>query len=132
MATNYRSTVGRKQRSRTAASRVATREQPASIRPLPPVAWAANVPDQVWEDVGRTLKLSGRELQIVRGMFSDKIQYAIAADLGISPHTVHTHIERLYHKLEVTNRSQLLVSIMTVFVTLAASARVTPPARPTV
>jgi DNA-binding CsgD family transcriptional regulator len=87
-----------------------------------------NFGDQGWVEVGRTLNLSGRQLQIVRGMFDDKIQYSIAADLGISPHTVHTHIERLYRKLGVTNRAQLLMRVMTEFVTLVATRKIAPPA----
>ena len=96
--------------------------------PATPFSGSASFSEHAWSEVSRTLGLSGRELQIVHGMFNDKIQYAIAADLGISPHTVHTHIERLYHKLEVSNRAQLLVRVMTVFVALAASSRISPPA----
>ena len=84
-------------------------------------------PDQQWAEIGRALNLSARQLQIVRGIFDDKIQYAIAADLGISPHTVHTHIERLYRKLGVTNRAQLLMRVMTEFVTLVAPRTIVPP-----
>jgi DNA-binding CsgD family transcriptional regulator len=56
----------------------------------------------------RSLKLSGRELQIVRGVFDDYTELAIAKNLNISPHTIHTHCERLYHKLAVTDRVKLV------------------------
>jgi DNA-binding CsgD family transcriptional regulator len=89
---------------------------------------SASFSDFAWEEVRRTLKLSGRETQIVQGMFNDKIQYSIASDLGISPHTVHSHIVRLYNKLGVSNRAQLLIRIMTVFVDLAGAAKPSTPA----
>jgi DNA-binding NarL/FixJ family response regulator len=78
--------------------------------------------DQAWAEIARSLKLSGREVQIVRGLFDDEIEYAIAASLDISPHTVHTHIERLHRKLAVTDRAQLFIRIMTEFLALTASA----------
>ncbi len=98
------------------------------LRPSLPVQETPSFPEHAWDEVGRMLRLSGRELQIVRGMFNDKIQYAIAAELGISPHTVHTHVERVYHKLWAANRAQLLVRVMTAFVALAASAKIPAPA----
>ncbi len=102
-------------------------EARAEVRPSLPVHETPSFPEHAWDEVGRMLRLSGRELQIVRGMFNDKIQYAIAAELGISPHTVHTHVERVYHKLGATNRAQLLVRVMTAFVALAASAKIPAP-----
>jgi DNA-binding NarL/FixJ family response regulator len=50
-------------------------------------------------------------LQIVRAVFDDQTEYAIAADLGISPHTVHTHFERLHRKLAVSDRVQLVLRV---------------------
>lgn len=65
----------------------------------------------VWACLAERLSLSERELQIVQGIFDDSHQEAIAAKLGISAHTVHTHIERLYHKLHVASRVELVVRI---------------------
>jgi DNA-binding CsgD family transcriptional regulator len=77
--------------------------------------------DEAWAAIGRSLKLSGRELQILRGMFDDRIEYAIAVDLGISRRTVHTHVERLHRKLGVANRAQLLMRILEEFLALTAA-----------
>ena len=74
--------------------------------------------DQAWREIARSLTLSVRELQIVRGIFDDHTDFAIAADLGISPHTVHTHIERLHHKLAVADRVELVLRIVLEFVAL--------------
>jgi DNA-binding CsgD family transcriptional regulator len=58
------------------------------------------------------LRLSGRELQIVRGVFDNHKETAIAADLGIAARTVNTHMERLYRKLTVTTRVALVLRVM--------------------
>jgi DNA-binding NarL/FixJ family response regulator len=65
-----------------------------------------------WAETARALRLSGRELQIVRGVFDNHKETAIAADLGIAPRTVDTHMERLYRKLTVTTRVALVLRVM--------------------
>ena len=83
---------------------------------------------QAWEEIARSLKLSGQELQIVRGVFDDYTEFAIANNLNVSPHTVHTHCERLYHKLAVTDRVKLVLRVMDEFLALTvASETVLPP-----
>jgi DNA-binding NarL/FixJ family response regulator len=71
--------------------------------------------EQAWAEIARSLRLSARELQIVRAVFDDQTEYAIAADLGISPHTVHTHFERLHRKLAITDRVQLVLRVTEAF-----------------
>lgn len=66
---------------------------------------------QAWECLAARLSFSARELEIARAILDDKKELAIARQLGISPHTVHTHLERLYHKLGVTSRVELVVHI---------------------
>lgn len=88
------------------------------IRPV----GSAMFSEQAWEAIARSLKLSGRELQIVRGIFDDDTDFGIAQSLGISLSTVHTHVERLHRKLAVMNRPQLLLRVMQEFVTLTVSS----------
>ena len=57
------------------------------------------------------LKLSPRALQLVRGIFDDQTEEAIAYDLRISADTVHSHLRRIYSRLGVYSREQLLVFI---------------------
>lgn len=64
-----------------------------------------------WADLARNLSLAPRELQVVQGVFDDLKEFAIADDLGISPHTVHTYLERVYRKLSVGSRVELVVRI---------------------
>jgi DNA-binding NarL/FixJ family response regulator len=65
-----------------------------------------------WQAIAGRLNLSPRELQIVRCVFDDRKEKAIAAELAISSHTVHTHLVRLYRKLRVASRIELIVRVM--------------------
>ena len=51
-------------------------------------------------------ELSGREIQIMRGVRDGKTNMEIGAELGISPLTVKNHIQRILRKLQVNNRAQ--------------------------
>jgi len=75
-----------------------------------------------WDSLARHLEISGREFSILRGIFDNQVEFAIAKDLGISAHTVHTHVERLHRKLQVTTRTQLVIAIMAKFLLLTESA----------
>jgi DNA-binding NarL/FixJ family response regulator len=89
---------------------------------------AAMFSDQAWEEIARGFKLSGRELQVIKDIFDDLTESAIAAHHGVSPHTVHTYCERLYRKLAVTGRVKLVLRIMDEFLALSAAPRnVLPP-----
>ena len=76
------------------------------------------ISEQAWLEIARSLRLSPRELQILRGIFDDHTEFAIAVDLGISPHTVHTHIDRLHRKLGVVDRVTLVLRVMDEFLAL--------------
>jgi DNA-binding CsgD family transcriptional regulator len=79
---------------------------------------AAMFSEQAWGEIAHSLKLSGRELQIVREVFDDHTEFAIANNLNLSPHTIHTHCERLYHKLAVTDRVRLVLRVTNEFIAL--------------
>ena len=81
-----------------------------------------------WKEIGASLRFTRRELQIVRGVFDDSTEFAIGADLGISPHTVHTHLERLRHKLAVIDRAALILQVVEQFLKLTeAPGSAIPP-----
>ena len=65
-----------------------------------------------WRTVASRLVLSDRERNIIRAVFDDQKESAIAAQLGTSPHTVHTHLVRLYRKLGLSSRVELVVRIV--------------------
>jgi DNA-binding CsgD family transcriptional regulator len=82
--------------------------------------------DVEWRELAESLELSDRELQIAKGVVADLKEATIASRLGISRHTVHTHLERLYRKLGVSSRNALLVRLFSTYI--EANRRSTPAA----
>ena len=70
-----------------------------------------------WKRIAQSLHISNRELQIIQGIFDDRKEFAIAYELTISVHTVHTHLERLYRKLGVSSRVGLILCILSEYLT---------------
>jgi DNA-binding CsgD family transcriptional regulator len=62
-----------------------------------------------WDAVSHRLRLSKREAEIVALLMADLAEREIASQLNISAHTVHTHLERVYRKLQVKSRCALVV-----------------------
>ena len=84
-----------------------------SLRPKPILRRDRSIlPYDAWRVIANSLRISDRELQIIQEIFDDRKESAIAADLTISVHTVHTHLERLYRKLGVNTRVGLVVCIL--------------------
>jgi ATP/maltotriose-dependent transcriptional regulator MalT len=82
-----------------------------SIKPKPIIHRDRSImSSNEWRRIANSLRISGRELQIIQEIFDDRKESAIADDLTISVHTVHTHLERLYRKLGV--RAGLVVCIL--------------------
>ena len=52
--------------------------------------------------------LSEREIQILRQLERGLSYKGIAAELHISPHTVHTHIKNIYEKVHASGRADVL------------------------
>jgi len=77
--------------------------------------------DGAWHEIAWALEIAPRELEIVRQIFDDRTEADIARELGISPHTVHTYVERIFHKLNVTSRVQLVVRVVEQQNTLATA-----------
>jgi len=65
-----------------------------------------------WLRIADRLEFLRREIEIVRLVFQDAPDQAIAAELAISVNTVHTHLKRLYSKLGVTSRAGLILQIV--------------------
>ena len=75
-----------------------------------------------WDALIQHLHLSEREAEIVECILRHADdEPSIAARMNISSHTVHTHLERLYRKLEVSSRSQLVTTIFITYTTLNQS-----------
>ena len=80
--------------------------------PLSPTVGSSLLSRDTWDRLRDSLKLSDRELQIVQGIFEDQKQESIAYNLGISPHSVNTYIQRIYSKLRIGSRPQLILRVM--------------------
>jgi DNA-binding CsgD family transcriptional regulator len=73
-----------------------------------------------WEVLRLGLSLSTRESQIARLVLDDVPEEEIAMRLSISPHTVHAHMGRLYKKLQVHSRHQLVLRFFHEYVSSSA------------
>jgi DNA-binding NarL/FixJ family response regulator len=58
------------------------------------------------ETEGRSMPLSKREREILQKVADGSTTRQVATDLGISPHTVKTHLERIFEKLGANDRAQ--------------------------
>src|SRR5579859_6584016 len=83
------------------------------------------IPSGMWIHLARLLGLSSREVQIVKLIFDDRKLVSIAFELGISPKTVGTYIQRLYTKLHVSSRTQLILRVVGEYLCLLASGDAT-------
>ena len=71
-----------------------------------------------WRLIAASLRLSTRELQIVQCVFDGANEATVARELGISCHTVHTYVRRLYRKLGVRDRCELLIQVFASYMSL--------------
>lgn len=67
---------------------------------------------EAWLRTANRLRLSARELEVVQHIFDGHSEARIAWLLHISPHTVHTYIKRIYTKLEVSDRCELILRVV--------------------
>ena len=65
-----------------------------------------------WKQLRDSLSLTRRELQVVNGIFAGLNETMIARLLGISPHTVHSYLDRVYRKLRVNTRVDLVLRVV--------------------
>ena len=64
-----------------------------------------------WNAVASRSGLSTRQLAIVQAIIDGLHEDSIGARLGLSPSTVHTHATRLHRKLDVHDRTSLVVRV---------------------
>lgn len=55
------------------------------------------------------MTLTKREREVLRGIAAGLSERKLAVDLGVSPHTVHTHIKKIYRKLQVNSRAEAVL-----------------------
>ena len=86
-------------------------------------AWLRDLPQcplavEKLHAIGMSLNLTARELQIIQGILDGRHEDSIAGELGISKHTVHAHLGRVYKKLNVDCCTGLLLRIFNEYVAL--------------
>ncbi len=92
---------------------------------------ASLLSEHAWLEIARTLGITRRELQIVQSVFDNQHEADIAKRFEISPHTVHMHLNRLFKKLTVTSRTELVLRIVEQMITITLSeTAVLPPICP--
>ena len=64
--------------------------------------------DSLAERLERSVRLSRQEKFVFRAILDGKSNGRIAKEMGLSVHTVRTYVERVYEKLNVGNRYELL------------------------
>jgi DNA-binding CsgD family transcriptional regulator len=66
------------------------------------------------EILRKRFDLTGREAEVLRWIVQGKSNRDVAAILACSPRTVNKHLEQIYHKLEVENRTAAAMLAMRV------------------
>lgn len=69
---------------------------------------------QQWEVIGKQFRLTKRELTVAVLIFEGRTRRQIAYRLDCAPGTVRTYIDRLFAKLEVTDRLGMALRVVRV------------------
>lgn len=69
-----------------------------------------------WNLIVAILHLSNREQEIATALLEGQKERGIAHALSMSPHTVRTHMKRMYRKLQVNDRTELVTTIFLAYV----------------
>lgn len=64
-----------------------------------------------FDQFAKTYSLTGREIEVVEQLYGGRTNAQIAANLNISEGTVKIHLEHIFRKVGVKNRTALLVRI---------------------
>ncbi len=75
-------------------------------------AYRGFIPNTAWQSLRESLRLSPREVEITQYVLAGEKGGNIAESLGISRHTVDTYLRRLYTKLDVSSRQQLILRVL--------------------
>ncbi len=79
-----------------------------------------------WAAMALAANLTGRELSVAMLIFEGKTRYQIARALHCAPGTVRVYIDRLFAKLEVTDRLGMALRLVRLHLALRPAAN-SPP-----
>ncbi|MGA3065576.1 MAG: helix-turn-helix transcriptional regulator [Tepidisphaeraceae bacterium] len=64
-----------------------------------------------WKGLVRALDMSGRQAEIIELILQGKKDKQIAMEMGLSKHTVRTYLNRIFARMEVTDRLGLVLRV---------------------
>ncbi|MEZ6104187.1 MAG: helix-turn-helix transcriptional regulator [Pirellulaceae bacterium] len=68
-----------------------------------------------WKALCRALELTPRQAEVINGILRCDSDKEIAAEMGVSTPTLRTHLQRLYRRFGVNDRTSLLVIVFLTF-----------------
>lgn len=83
--------------------------------------------DREWQSISESLRPSTRQSQITRRILKGQKEAQIAEALGISTHTLHKYLMRLYRKLDVGDRCELVLRVFAAYVSAKNRETCGPP-----
>jgi len=83
--------------------------------------------DRVWVVLGDTLGLTETQLQIIRAVFDESTEYAMAANLGVSIDKIRSELSHIHRKLGTQDRVELALLVMAEFIRLFGDPEADPP-----
>lgn len=89
----------------------------ASARVAPESGPSVLLTTDEWQALAKGMPLSPRELQIAQGFIDGLDEHGVAVSIGISEHTVHSHLQRLYRKIGVNSRCEFIRRLSVLFLT---------------
>jgi DNA-binding NarL/FixJ family response regulator len=105
-----------------------TSARPASVDPDTDDAaqtaggWIAVASGIDWPNVQTALGLSTREAEVVQHIFRGQKLVAVARDMDLGLGTVKTYMQRVHHKLGVTDQRELILAVVNTQFQLARSS----------
>jgi DNA-binding NarL/FixJ family response regulator len=66
--------------------------------------------DSEWDMLAKKMRLTPRETQVLRGVFAEQTDDAIAIELGIATRTVRAHLGKIYQKCDCRTRTGAVVT----------------------
>lgn len=82
---------------------------------------AVTLDPETWSEVVATLSLTPQQSRIVALILKGHCDKQVAAHMGLCVPTVRTHLSRLFHRIDVNDRVELVLSVFAV--ALAAWSR---------
>jgi len=78
------------------------------------------IPIHAWLCLREAMRLSDRELQIIQAVFDDREFELLARDLVITTEVAYRAMQKIYVKLQIGSRAELIVRVMSEYLAFVA------------